>query len=485
MILLRLADRAIGLISTLVLARLLVPEDFGLVAMAMSVFALLEVLGSFSFDMALIQHQQADRSYYDTAWALTIIYGAVSAVILVALAVPAARFFSETRLVPIFVALAGGAFLQSFENIGIVDFQKDLDFRKEFNFRMMKRVITFVVTMILAFWLRNYWALVVGLLVSRIVGVPLSYALHPYRPRFSVRRSRELWHFSAWLLLNNLVVFAALRGYDFIIGRIAGASALGLYSVAYEVSNLPTTELVYPISRAIFPGFSRLAGDRERLQRALLDSASLIALITFPLGAGIAILAEPAVRLMLGTKWLDVIPLIQTLAIYGVLRTAHAGSGAAYVAVGEPRAITLINLPHLIVGWPLIILLVPAFGLYGTGAALLVAAGIGLAVNLVLSRRLLGLPTGKLLACFWRPTLGTMGMVGAVWLLLRAKPLEASLVGLAIQTIILVAVGAAVYVVLVLTLWLSAGRPHGGEHLVLRSLRVPDAWRRRAEERRA
>jgi PST family polysaccharide transporter len=246
MILMRLVERGIGFASMLLLARLLVPADFGLVAMAMSVFAFLEVMGSFSFDMALIQNQRAGRTHFDTAWTLTVMYGAVSAIALAALAVLAAGFFGEPRLVAIFFALGSGAFLQSFENVGIVAFQKDLDFRKEFNFRILKKVVGFVVTIVLAFTLRNYWALVFGLLTSRIIGVPLSYALHPFRPRFSLVSVKELWHFSAWMLLNNVVVYAAVNGYDFIIGRMAGATSLGLYSIAYEISNLPTTELVTP-----------------------------------------------------------------------------------------------------------------------------------------------------------------------------------------------------------------------------------------------
>jgi PST family polysaccharide transporter len=397
-------------------------------------------------------------------------YGAVSAIALAALAVPAAGFFGEPRLVAIFFALGSGAFLQSFENVGIVAFQKDLDFRKEFNFRILKKVVGFVVTIVLAFTLRNYWALVFGLLTSRIIGVPLSYALHPFRPRFSLVSVKELWHFSAWMLLNNVVVYAAVNGYDFIIGRMAGATSLGLYSIAYEISNLPTTELVHPLSRAIFPGFSKLANDRKELRATLLRSASLIALITFPLGAGIAALAEPAVHLMLGVKWLETIPIIQVLAIYGILRTAHAGTGAAYIAVGAQRAIAAINLPHLLVGWPLILIWVPKLGLIGAAYAVLCASVVGLGINLLLSRRLLGLPTAKLLACFWRPFVAASIMSMTEFVLLRTWPLETSLWALLAQTLVCIAIGAIAYVSVVLGLWTLAGRPDGGERLMLERL---------------
>jgi PST family polysaccharide transporter len=467
MILMRVVERGLGFVSTLLLARLLVPADFGLVAMAMSVFALLEVLGSFSFDMALIQNQQAERKHFDTAWTLAVIYGVVSGMGLVALAWPAATFFGESRLVPIFFALAAGGLVQSFKNVGVIAFQKELDFRKEFNFRAARKLVEFTVTITLALWLRSYWALVIGALSGRVAGTAISYLIHPYRPRLSLASVRELWSFSAWMLVNNIIVYAAVSGYDFIIGRVAGSRSLGLYSVAYEISNLPTTELVMPVSRAIFPGFAKLSHDRQGLENALLNAASLVALVTFPLGAGIAVLAEPAVRLILGVKWLEAIPLIQILAVYGIIRSAHAGTGPAYIAIGAQRAIAMINLPHLVVGWPLIVLLVPELGLIGAGYAVLTASVVGTSINLYLSRRLLAVPTRKLAACFWRPFVAVSAMVAVELAMLHRWPLEATVGGLLVQTLLFVVAGATVYIGVVMALWLASGKPAGGEQIVL------------------
>jgi lipopolysaccharide exporter len=470
MILMTFVERGVGFVSMLLLARFLVPADFGLVAMAMLVLEFLEVIGSFSFDMAIIQNQRAERRHFDTAWTLTLIYGVVTAFALVVLAVPASHFFREPRLDAIFYAIAGGALLQGFENIGIIAFQKDLDFRKEFNFRILRKLLGFIVTVVLVYLIRNYWALVIGTVMSRLAGVLLSYKLHPYRPRLSLASIGELWRFSGWLLLNNIVVFAAVRGYSFIIGRMAGARALGLYSLAYEISNLPTTELVHPVSRAIFPGFSMLAGDHRQLRQALVQSASLIALVTIPLGAGIAILAEPAVRLTLGIKWLDAIPVIKVLAVYGILRTAHAGTGAAYIAVGAQRAIALINLPHVLVGWPLMILLVPRLGLIGATYAVIGASMVGLMVNFALARRLLGLTIKNVSDCFWRPLVAVLAMSAVETLLLAFWPPVPDIPTLLLQTLLYVGVGATAFVSAVLSLWAVAGRPDGAEQLILTSL---------------
>ena len=130
MILVRLLDRSIGLVSTLILARLLVPADFGLVAMATAIGALLDILGGFSFDMALIQNPGAKRSHYDTVWTFNVLFGAFCAVAFIAIAAPAARFYNEGKLENVMYVLAIGYLLNGFSNIGTVDFRKELEFER-------------------------------------------------------------------------------------------------------------------------------------------------------------------------------------------------------------------------------------------------------------------------------------------------------------------------------------------------------------------
>ena len=220
MVFFKLTERSIGLISTVVLARLLLPADFGLVAMAMSMVAVLELLGAFGFDMALIQRQDAQRHHYDTAWTFNVLFSVVSATVLVILAIPAAKFYNEPRLDNIMYFLALSSLLQGFENIGVVAFRKDMTFDKEFRYLLGKKLAAFLVTVPLAFLLRNYWALVIGILTGRSFAVLLSYYVHPYRPRFDLSGRHDLFHFSKWLFISNVFYFLRVRSADFIIVEI-------------------------------------------------------------------------------------------------------------------------------------------------------------------------------------------------------------------------------------------------------------------------
>lgn len=464
LVLFRLTDRGIGFVSTLILARLLVPADFGLVAMGTSILAALELMGAFSFDIALIQNQRADRRHYDTAWTFAVIFGLFNATGMCLLAAPAAGFFGEPRVEGLMYALALCTAIQGFDNVGIVAFQKDLELHKEFWLGLAKKLTGFVVTITAAVLLRSYWALICGMLALRVSGLMLSYRLHPYRPRFSFAAAGELFGFSKWLLLNNLLIFLNNRGTDFVIGKFSGAGALGLYSIAYELANLPTTELVHPISRAVFPGYSRLAGDLSQLRQAFLQVISFVALLTVPAGALIGLVAEPMVQLLLGPKWMGAVPLIQVLAVFGIVRSLHGPNGSIYLALGKPRVIAALQCVQLVIAIALMPFLVPRFGPIGAAYAILVGACCAMTSNYVMVLRELSLPFSHLLSVVWRPVVATM--ITAMTLIMLESSLWPAASGAgdtALRLTSMLGVGVISYVTSIYAGWQIARRPPGAE----------------------
>lgn len=472
LILFRLADRGIGFISTLILARLLVPADFGLVAMGMSILAALELLGAFSFDIALIQNQKAERRHYDTAWTFAVLFGCVNAAGMCLLALPAVSFFNEPRVEGLMYALAVCTFIQGFDNIGVVAFQKDLELHKEFWFGLSKKLIGFVVTMTAALLLHSYWALVCGLLALRVSGLMLSYWVHPYRPRFSLAAASELFGFSKWLLLNNVLIFLNNRGTDFVIGKFSGARSLGLYSIAYELANLPTTELVFPISRAVFPGYSRLAGDIAELRRAFVQVIGLVALFTLPAGALIGLVAEPMVQLLLGPKWIDAVPLIHVLAVFGMVRSLHGPTGSIYLALGKPRRVAALQCVQLVIAIGLMLVLVPKFASLGAAWSILVGATAAMALNYFMVCGELNLRFHDLVAALWRPISGALTMTGVLMIVPSQSLAGAGLISTAIGLLWMCLLGASTYAVSVGLFWAGAGRPQGPESQVLALVRA-------------
>ncbi|MEN7342628.1 MAG: lipopolysaccharide biosynthesis protein [Pseudomonadota bacterium] len=458
----KLAIRFIGLISTLILVRLLSPEDFGIAAMAMTVVAIVELLTTFGFDVAIIQNQNADEDDYNTAWTMNVLLGLGAGLLLVALAYPAALFYGRPELIPVYIALSFATIFQGLENIGLVDFRKHLTFDKEFAFRVTVKISAFVITIGIAWWMRSYWALVAGTVMSRLAATIMSYWAHPYRPKWSLAALSRIMNFSKWLFLNNMVNMFRRIGPELIIGRISGALGLGLHRIAFEISNLPTTELVAPANRALLPGFSKIAHDLERSGTQFLRVTGLLSLVSMPTGFGIAVTADLFTPLVLGEDWLQTIPLIKVLAIFGAIMAIQSPITMVLLAVGKPRWVSLMSLAQLAFMIPLLIFLNIRFGVLGAAVAMLLTACLSLPTYFLLTAKLLKLKLSSLVRVICKPLLAALVMyLGVEWV---SPQLEPGFIGLGIA----VACGATIFFAVMGLLFVATGRrKDSAEHEVV------------------
>ena len=478
MLLFRFAEKSLGLISTVILARILVPEDFGLVAMAMSIISLVELASSFSFETVLIQHEHPSRAHYDTAWTLNVLFGASCALVMIALSKPAADFYAEPRLVAVVCVIAAGWALQGLENVGVVDFRRQMDFRKEFAFLALKKVAGFVVTIILALVLRNYWALVAGMIAGRLTGVAASYVMNPFRPRLGLSARRELFRFSAWLLVANIVNFAETRFAHFFVGRVQGPTPLGLFTIGSDFASLPTTELSAPINRAAFPGYARLAGRLPDLQAESTIVIGMLALCTMPAAMGLATLAEPLVLVVLGNKWIAMVPILQVLVLAACLRAVMSNYHAVFLAVGRPHLSPVLEGCRVVVMIPLTFVLAEMQGLVGVAVAQAISMGVGFIASSIVLVKVLELPWRGFAAQLLRPALASLVMVAIVHATLSSL-MQANATAIP-QLAVGVAVGVATFVLALGMVWLVSGRPAGAElTLVQWAGRMSAGWVRR------
>jgi lipopolysaccharide exporter len=396
-----------------------------------------------------------------------VIQGVGVAVVLAVAAPLANLYFHEPRVGALVRFLAVGMAIGGFTNIGVVAFRKDLDFHLEFKFSIYKKVLSFAVTLGLALLLRSYWALATGMVVSQVLGVLLSYAMHPYRPRFSLQAFHEIWSFSQWVLVINTGNYAYEKGDEFVVGRLSAPREMGIYAVAYEVSNLPTTELLLPISRALYPGYAKLALEPERLCKAYLNVIGFITTFSVAAGFGIASVALDLTKTVLGERWLDAVPLIQWLAFFGVVRAIYGQAGNVLLALGHVRALAVL-------AWLQIVLLIPATTLAGMRFGLLGVAIAKLCVAVVFATLLFGalarttsVRVSQLAMQIWRPCVSGAAMM----LALRALHLAST--GFPLLNLIRDAlIGASVYAISLAALWLLTGRPEGTEKHAL------DLWSR-------
>src|SRR6185437_8234978 len=183
MILLRFAFRAIGLVNTYILVRILVPSDFGLVGLATLAYSVFDTLSQLSFQLAIVRMESPRRVHYDTAWTMGVARGAAIAVLIVATAPLLANFVGEPRVIPLSYVLGVLGLIGGFENVALIDFQRNLQFDRIFWYQIIAKAVGVLVAIPTAFLLRNYWALVCGIAASRLASLVLGYLMKPYRPR--------------------------------------------------------------------------------------------------------------------------------------------------------------------------------------------------------------------------------------------------------------------------------------------------------------
>ena len=468
----QLTIQGIAMLSTMILARLLVPADFGLVALATALAGALHAITEFSFDLALIHNQTAARREYDTAWTLSICRNAILAGALAAGASLIASSFGDERLEPVVYWLALGTFFAGFQNIAVVDFRKELAFHRDLVFMVVGKLGPALVTVPLAFIWRNYWALVAGIVAGSVFRVALSFAMHNYRPRISFEGWHGLIHFSKWLLIGNLCGFIYNRGSTFILGKISGASAVGVFTLSGEIAGIASANLLMPLRRAILPGYAKLANDVERLHDMFVDIFAITFLVGAPLTLGIGLVANPLVRITLGEQWLSAIPLIQILCVGDFLQLITAAATPVYIATGRPHYTAMLFAGSAIAMVPLLIFATERSGVIGAAYATLVVTVLCAALDFILVNRLLHLSMSRLLARCWRSIISVTMMVAAVVGLQALWPTSKSVGNAWSILAAAVTVGGLVYSGCGFTLWFLAGRPRGAERHLFEAIKM-------------
>lgn len=470
----RMLTRLLGLASTLVLVRLLAPDDFGLVALAAAFATTLDVCLSLGVEDQIVRARDPRPALYNTAFTLNLLRGLFVAVAVAIAAAPAARFFGDMRLEDVLLAIAVSAAATGLTNVGVVDFRRHLMFHKEFWLQLLPRLLGIAVTIGGAAILRNHWALVLGILVNRFGVVIMSYMLHPYRPRLDLSAWRELAGVSFWSWAISTTAVVRDRMDSFVIGRTMAPVQVGVFTVGVEVATLPTTEVVDPICRACMPGFAAAlrTGGPEEVADAYLRILSLIGLLTLPAGFGISLISAPVVTLGFGQAWLDAIPVVAILGIAWTTTLFGNVSIALLSARTMLRTILVISAVSALLRLPFLLLLIPSHGL--TGAA--IAVGIVMAAEqcalMAFALHQLKLSFGALLARVARPLLASCAMTAALWAsgLGWAAP-PASAAEALWQIMGGMGLGVATFTVAMAMLWSLAGRPPGAEMDLLRFLR--------------
>ena len=412
----------LSLLRSVVLARLLSPEIFGLWAICTTLVRALKVFSETGFTSALIQRQEYAEEARDTAFALLIVRGVILTLVTIAAAPIFAGFYGQPILQPLVSVLALAFLISGFHNINTVFYEKELEFRRLVLLEQASMVLTFIFAVTVAYIYRSPWALVATHLATTAITVVLSYIVIPNKPRivFNKKLSLELFHYGKFVSGAAMVIFITFEIDNLVIGKVIGMEALGFYTVAFMLANLPATHLAKIVSGVMLPAYSKLQTDFAALRSAYLRTLEFVAMFAIPAAAGLGVLAPQIVGVIYGERWLPAVDALRVLALFGCLRAIAALSGYLYNAIGKPRTTFYLSLTKLIVIALLIYPLSVAYGIVGAAIAVTAPSVLTFIADFVLLRRTIGLNLRSAIVPLLRITIFS-ALMAAVLLFLQPR----------------------------------------------------------------
>lgn len=442
------------------LARLLLPEHFGTVGLAGSIFAFFKLMKELGFNQALRHKPDNIPEASAVHRSLQTILGGVICFVALA-ASPAVWRVYGGIVAQIFLIFAFLDLLRSVMSTDSQLLEKELMYKQTCILSMVNLLVTSSVSLGLAFLGFGVWSLVVGTAVNTIVWFAGIWHISPFRPGFSLDKEMVKWFFRFgpywhWML-GALASTIVLQFDDLLVGSIVGAVALGFYTKAYAFARLPTSMITWVVTAPAFSIYSKLQNDRPKLSHAFCLLLSTTLRFSVPLSLGLVISAPEWIPLILGEKWLPMLSMFQLLVVYSLLRPILDDTGALFTAVGRPRIINNILLVQA--GW-VFLTCPPMVYLFGANGAA-ISVDIALLIGVMLAyRRLRGyvdIPYGE---TFLPPAIAAALAIAAISILSWCVPIP----NMVIKFVVKLGLIGTVYLIVLLAL--------EGRHLVIRGKHI-------------
>ena len=389
---LRVAVRGMGFIRLVILARLLTPKDFGIMAVVLVSIDFLYHFSNIATGMALIQKKGDIEDYLGTAWLTSLVRGSLIFLILYFAAPPLASFFNNMEAAQYIRVAAFSPLILTLCNPRLVYLEKELEFNKKFVYEVIGTTVDIVVSIAIAFIYRNVWALITGLLAGNFCRFIVSYCIIPklFRLNFDPAKAAELFHFGKWIFLNQILIFSSGRLGDVMIGKLINVTTLGFYQMAMKVATLIPEEITHVLSQVLFPAYSKIKDDMGRLRHAIFRVGQLNSIIGLPIAILTCYFAPEIVLYILGDQWLPAVPLVRILAFNTLLNYVGSSFGPFFLSLGRTDLIFKLRIYSLCVLFPSMYILTTKYGAVGTAMALLVTTLFVLPVSRMIIFRILG-----------------------------------------------------------------------------------------------
>lgn len=372
----KILSQAADLIKVVILARILTPRDFGLFGLVMIAVATLEVLTQTGFNAALIYNKSKIEKYANTVWSISIMRSITISILLYFLAYEISVFFDEPNSRLLLQVICISIVFQGFLNPFVINFQKELDFKKQFIYDTLSVLISLVVAVVLAIVLQSVWALIFANIAQWAVRLTLSFLLTKKRLKFEInfKYTKELFHYGKWVVIQTIFIFIWQQSDKIFIGKILSVEDLGVYQIAYRIALLPVVQISLVSNFILFPAYSKLNDQKDKIKNLFLKSTELIMILGIPILCFFIINSGFIISFLLGNQWLGAVVPLMLLSIFTFLKLVGDTSTSLFLGLGIPKMESYRNILQVVVLFLIIVPLTQSYQLIGVCIALTIAA---------------------------------------------------------------------------------------------------------------
>lgn len=444
----RFGLQLIQFVVVIVLARLLTPADFGLVAMLMVIFAVSSVLVNGGFTAALIREPEITEEDKSTAFWMNLIAAVVIYGIIWIAAPAVASFFEQPRLVGLTRFMALNLIFLSLTLVQSAELTHRLDFKRLGLTSIAASGVTGAVAVTLAYFGVGVWALAAKYVLASACSSVFLYLVNPWYPKQWISRKslKKLFGFGSKLAASGLLDQVYQNIYKVVIGKFFAATTLGFYTQAQNFQNMASQSLVGMLQKVTYPVLAKANDDPERLKRGYRKMIQVSSYVIFPAMIGMALTAEPLVLTLVGEKWLQTVPFLQILCVSGALYHLHSINLNILKVVGRTDLFLKLEVIKK-VNITIAIIVGLQFGIWGLLIGQVISSYVALFVNMYYTKDFINYSIPEQIRDIIKILLLSIPMGFSTWLV-GNLPIGASLIRLVLTALAGIIVYAATGLIL-------------------------------------
>lgn len=373
------SNRVFGIVTTLILAKVLTPQDFGLVAIASMTIEVLQIFKDMGLSEALIYSKRDDPEVMDTAQTLLVGFHTILFVIAAIISPFAARFYDNPMVMPVLLLMASNLVIDSLRAVPRTLVRRNIQFEKLVIPEVVPVGVSSLVSIVMALSGFGVWSLVAKTMLHSLLGLILLHRIIPYKPRFRWNRQAalDLMHYGKFVVGASMVFVVVYNVDRFYVSKFSTVAMLGMYEVANRLAELPVKQFAFMIGAVMFPVLTRMQRAGEPIGPVFLKTIRYAALVSVPLAIGLSVYGPTLIAAIYGERWAGMIPFLQTLSIYSMFRAQSSLIHDTFKASGHPRMVMRFAILKLVLLGGLGLPAITQYGVIGLCYVVIVTYAIG------------------------------------------------------------------------------------------------------------